>query len=109
MSDQIPVDQIPPLDASKISSGVFDEERIPNLDASKITSGTLAADRIPELDASKITSGVLATNRGGTGASSVAQARTNLGLGTAATSTYTVSTGEPTGGKNGDVWYQVDE
>jgi len=51
--------QIPNLDASKITSGVFNSARIPDLDASKTTSGTFAAARIPGLDASKITSGTL--------------------------------------------------
>ena len=48
---------IPNLDASKITSGVFDAAEIPNLDAGKIVSGAFNADRIPALDGSKITSG----------------------------------------------------
>ena len=48
---------IPALDASKITTGVFDAAEIPNLDASKIVSGSFNADRIPALDGSKITSG----------------------------------------------------
>lgn len=48
--------------------------------ASDITSGTLSADRIPNISASKITSGTLSVSRGGTGASSAADARSNLGL-----------------------------
>ena len=67
--------EIPDLDASKITTGVFNVARIPtlsadrivggqfatslipNLDAGKITSGTFTVDRIPNLDAAKITSG----------------------------------------------------
>jgi len=45
------------LDASKITTGIFDAARIPNLDGSKITTGTVAAARIASLDASKITTG----------------------------------------------------
>lgn len=58
---------IPLLDASKISTGTFESDRIPNLSASKITSGTLSTARIPGLDTSKITSGVLPYAFGGTG------------------------------------------
>jgi len=39
--------QIPNLDASKISSGVFGTARIPSLPASQITSGTLATSVLP--------------------------------------------------------------
>lgn len=59
----IQANQISDLDASKITSGVFDVNRIPNLSASKITSGTFNVNRIPDLDASKITSGVLYPER----------------------------------------------
>lgn len=55
----IQADQISNLDASKITSGVFNVNRIPNLSASKITSGVLSEDRIPNLSASKITSGTI--------------------------------------------------
>lgn len=60
-------DDIPALDAAKITSGAFDDARIPSLAASKISSGTFADARIPNLAASKITSGQLAIAQGGTG------------------------------------------
>lgn len=46
---------IPNLDASKITTGTFTDERIPNLNASKINAGTLGSDIIPTLSPSKIT------------------------------------------------------
>lgn len=39
----------PNIDASKVTTGVFNTARIPDLDAAKITSGTLASARIPSL------------------------------------------------------------
>lgn len=64
---------VPNLDASKITSGVFDSERIPGLDAGKITSGVLDAARLPgfieafsalgSLDAQSITTGTLSPDR----------------------------------------------
>lgn len=83
--DSLVASDIPNLDASKIASGSFASDRIPNLDASKIASGSFASDRIPNISAAKITSGTLPLARGGTGATTAAAARTNLGLGTAAT------------------------
>ena len=64
--------------ASDIASGTLDDERIPNLDAGKIVSGVLNVLRIPNLPASKITSGSIGIARGGTGASTVDEARENL-------------------------------
>lgn len=58
---------IPLLDASKISTGTFNVDRVPSLPASKVTSGTFSQGRIPGLDASKITSGTLPYFFGGTG------------------------------------------
>ncbi|GEM_PF-1644942 len=46
--------QIPDLDASKITTGIFGTALIPDLDAAKVASGTLAADRIPTLAQSKV-------------------------------------------------------
>jgi len=56
-------DDIPSLNANKITAGTLDSNRIPNLDASKITTGTLNVDRIPNLDTSKITTGTLNVDR----------------------------------------------
>lgn len=56
-------DQIPDLDAAKITTGAFDPARIPSLDATKITTGSFDAARIPDLDAAKIASGALAKAR----------------------------------------------
>lgn len=53
---------------------------MPSIDASKIASGTLSAARIPGIDASKVTSGALSVAHGGTGATTAAAARTNLGI-----------------------------
>ena len=47
--------QIPNLDASKITTGIFVVDRVPDLDAAKIATGALATDRIPTLAQSKIT------------------------------------------------------
>jgi hypothetical protein len=59
--------QIPNLDASKITSGVFsgNGSGLSSLNASNISSGTLNSSRIPNLDASKITTGVFSGNGSG--------------------------------------------
>lgn len=57
------VNDIPNLDAGKITSGVFAAAQIPSIPASRINAGTLDANRIPNLDASKITTGVLNANQ----------------------------------------------
>ncbi len=62
---------VPNLDASKITTGTLSSAQIPNLDASKITTGVLNTAQIPNLDASKITTGTLPVSRGGTGVTSL--------------------------------------
>lgn len=87
------------LAASAITSGTFATARIPSLPTSIITSGTFATARIPNLPASIITSGTLGTAvlptvsiaKGGTGATTAAAARTNLGLGSAAVASTSAS------------------
>jgi len=58
--------QIPNLDASKITSGVFGVAQIPNLDASKIITGTLSDSRlsgnIPRLNANNEFTGINGLN-----------------------------------------------
>lgn len=60
-------EDLPDLNASKITTGIFSTARIPSLDASKITSGVFNPTRIPGIDATKIISGVLPYSFGGTG------------------------------------------
>lgn len=43
---------------------------------------------------------------GGTGASDAANARSNLGIGSMATRAVTISTSDPSGGSDGDVWFK---
>ena len=43
----LPSGKVPNLDASKITSGQFHQDRIPGLNANKITSGTLSESRLP--------------------------------------------------------------
>jgi hypothetical protein len=66
--------------ATSYGAGIFKSDASGNL-----TSSALLAAEIPNLDASKITTGTLPIARGGTGATTAAGARTNLGLGNSAT------------------------
>lgn len=49
----------------------------------------------------------LAVANGGTGASNESGARSNLGIGTMATRSVTISSSDPSGGSNGDFWAKV--
>ena len=59
------------------------------------------------LNASNMNAGTLPITRGGTGGGTAAAARTALGIGTAATRNVTISTANPSGGENGDLWFKV--
>jgi hypothetical protein len=74
------VDRVPGLPASKITSGEINANRVPGLPASKITSGEIHVDRIPQLDAATKIIGVLPISLGGTGGTTAASARLNLGV-----------------------------
>ena len=63
------------ITAADVSSGMFNVGQIPNIPASKIASGVIAVSQIPVI-------GIL---KGGTGATSAADARRNLGIGALAT------------------------
>ena len=75
----LPVDQVPNLNASKITAGQFTQAHMPDsleadtlsdngagltaVNATNITTGTLPDAQVPNLDASKITSGEFNTDR----------------------------------------------
>lgn len=52
-------------------------------------------------------SGTVGVSSGGTGATSSGDARANLGLGSIATSNITVSSSDPAGGSDGDIWFKI--
>jgi hypothetical protein len=121
------------VSAEKITTGTLSEDRLPNIKADKIVSptgqkipvgaiptittnlvtGPTAFDTslIPNLSATKITTDQLAVARGGTGASTAAGALANLGAygGASGASGYriTISSTEPGGATNGDIWLQI--
>lgn len=69
----------------------------------------LVEDDIPNLSVNKITSGTLSINLGGTGATTAAAARTNLELKSGAITTINSGSSDPTGGTNGDIYFQYEE
>lgn len=79
---------------SGVTAGVYPKVTV---DAKgRVTGGAaLAASDIPALDTSKLTSGVIPTARGGTGG--------NYNMGSR---NVTISTAGPSGGVDGDVWFQ---
>lgn len=107
--DWIPVELIPELDASNILEGTFGVDRIPGLSTDKIGSGVFDVARIPGLSTDKITTGILPVSRGGYGVDTVQDAIGVLGLENTSFSNQFISTGDPTGMSDGDIWYQVDE
>lgn len=73
-----------------------------------VTAGeVLAAADIPALDTGKLTTGTLPIARGGTGGATAEAALTALGIGSMATRNVTISTDDPSGGVDGDVWFKV--
>ena len=81
------------LSNSGVSAGSYTKVTVDS--KGRVTSGTgLLAGDIPVLDTSKLTSGNLPIARGGTGAGDSATARTNLGLGTAATRNVGTNSGD---------------
>lgn len=90
-SGKLDISRIPNLPANLVTSGEFEVARIPTLPANRVTSGTFDADRIPVLTPTHIPAippsklnAPVPLDIGGTGATSAAQARTNLGLGSIA-------------------------
>lgn len=84
---KLSVSRIPDLDAAIITTGTFHVDRIPGLDGSKISAGTISIDRLPNITAAKIDSvnpsalsAAVPIEKGGTGATTVNDARANLGL-----------------------------
>lgn len=55
------------------------------------------------------TFGILPVAQGGTGGATAAAARTSLGLSNGATTRISFGTGEPTGGSDGDIYFQYSE
>lgn len=72
-----------------------------------VTDGAaLTAADIPSLDTGKLTTGTLPIARGGTGGATADAARTALGIGSMATRNVTMSTSDPSGGVDGDIWFK---
>ncbi|NCU31134.1 hypothetical protein EOM57_05020, partial [Candidatus Saccharibacteria bacterium] len=102
------VDRVPGLPASKITSGEISVNRVPGLPASKIALGEIHVDRIPQLDAATKIIGVLPISRGGTGGTTAADARLNLGVSFPATETPGAPTKEGSVGNLSTIFARGD-
>lgn len=92
---------------SGVTAGTYAKVQV-NAKGIVVGSSTLVAADIPNLDASKITSGALSISNGGTGATTAAAARTNLGVKSMGTRDVYISTAAPSSGTgvDGDIWLQ---
>lgn len=95
------------LAASGVTAGTYAKVTV-NAKGLVTGGGALVAADIPNLDASKITSGAVGIANGGTGATTAAAARTNLGVKSMGTRDVFISTAAPTNstGVDGDIWIQ---
>lgn len=85
--------------AAKIASNAVTVTKISAgaVTTAKLDDGAVTDAKVDSVDAGKITSGVLALARGGTGATSKAGAKTNIGI-------FVQST-QPTNPSTGDLWF----
>lgn len=92
---------------SGVTAGTYAKVQV-NAKGIVVGSGALVAADIPNLDASKITSGAVSISNGGTGATTAAAARTNLGVKSMGTRDVYISTAAPSSGTgvDGDIWLQ---
>lgn len=132
-SNAVTNDKVLSIAGEKITTGTISQDRLSTINANKIVSvadstipvaavpvitpskvtgpGQFPEALIPALPASKIQSGVLPTLYGGTNATGPVGALANLGAYGGATGAagyrITISTTEPGGATNGDIWFQI--